>query len=141
MGPAFLLPTGSEDELTADKWGVGPTGVVLRQQGPWTYGGLFNHLVDFAGDDDRSDISTTFLQPFMSYTTPNAVSYTLNSESSIDWENHDSSVPINAIISKVLPIGGHPFSFGGGLRYWVKSADNGPEGLGLRFQVVALFPK
>jgi len=141
VGPAFLLPTGSEDELTADKWGVGPTGVVLRQQGPWTYGGLFNHLVDFAGDDDRSDISTTFLQPFMSYTTPNAVSYTLNSESSIDWENHDSSVPINAIISKVLPIGGHPFSFGGGLRYWVKSADNGPEGLGLRFQVVALFPK
>jgi len=141
VGPVFLLPTGSKDELTADKWGAGPTGVVLRQQGPWTYGGLFNHIVDFAGDDDRGDISSTFLQPFMTYTTADAVSYTLNSESTIDWENDDSSVPINAIISKVVPIGGHPFSFGGGLRYWAKSTDNGPEGLGLRFQIVALFPK
>ncbi|MEH6566954.1 MAG: transporter [Halopseudomonas sp.] len=141
VGPAFLLPTGSKDELTADKWGAGPTGVVLRQQGPWTYGGLFNHLVDVAGDDDRSDINSTFLQPFVSYTTPTAVSYTLNSETTLDWENDDSAVPINAIVSKVIPIAGHPYSFGGGLRYWAKSTDNGPEGLGLRLQVTALFPK
>jgi len=141
FGPVFLLPTGSEDELTADKWGVGPTGVVLRQQGPWTYGTLFNHIVDVAGEDDRSDISSTFVQPFLSYTTPKWVSYTLNSETTVDWENHDSQVPINAIVSKVLPIGGQLFSVGGGLRYWAKSMDNGPEGLGVRLQVTALFPK
>ena len=141
LGPVFLLPTGSEDELTADKWGAGPTGVVLRQQGPWTYGGLFNHIVDFAGDDDRSDISSTFIQPFMSYTTPSAVTYTLNSESTIDWENEDSAVPINAIVSKVVPIGGQLFSVGGGFRYWADSMENGPEGLGVRLQITALFPK
>ena len=141
LGPVFLLPTGSDDELTADKWGAGPTGVVLRQQGPWTYGTLFNHIVDVAGDDDRSDISSTFVQPFMSYTTPQGVSYTLNSETTVDWENHDSQIPINAIVSKVLPIGGQLFSVGGGVRYWAKSMDNGPEGLGLRLQITALFPK
>jgi hypothetical protein len=141
VGPVFLLPTGSEDELTADKWGAGPTGVLLRQQGPWTYGGLFNHIVDFAGDDDRSDISSTFIQPFMSYTTPSAVTFTLNSESTIDWENDDSAVPINAIVSKVVPIGGQLFSIGGGLRYWADSTENGPEGLGVRLQITALFPK
>lgn len=141
VGPVFLLPTGSEDELTADKWGAGPTGVVLRQHGPWTYGGLFNHIVDFAGDDDRSDISSTFIQPFMSYTTPSAVTYTLNSESTIDWENDDSAVPINAIVSKVVPVGGQLFSVGGGFRYWADSMENGPEGLGVRLQITALFPK
>ena len=114
---------------------------MLRQHGPWTYGGLFNHIVDFAGDDDRSDISSTFIQPFMSYTTPSAVTYTLNSESTFDWENDDSAVPINAIISKVIPIGGQLFSVGGGFRYWAESMDNGPEGLGVRLQLTALFPK
>ena len=52
-GPVFLLPTGSDDLLTTDKWGAGPTGVALKQQGPWTYGALANHLWSFAGDSDR----------------------------------------------------------------------------------------
>lgn len=42
-GPVFLLPTGSDDLLTTDKWAAGPTAVALRQQGPWTYGALANH--------------------------------------------------------------------------------------------------
>ncbi|MCU0952074.1 MAG: hypothetical protein MUC68_13720, partial [Burkholderiaceae bacterium] len=31
-GPVFLLPTGG-DRLSADRWGLGPTGVALRQDG------------------------------------------------------------------------------------------------------------
>lgn len=140
-GPAMLLPTGSEDELTADTWAAGPTGVALRQSGPWTVGLLFNHLVDVADAGHRADINSTFIQPFASYTTPSAVTYTLNSETTHDWENHDSAVPLNAMISKVVPIGGQLFSIGGGLRYWVDSTDNGPQGLGARLIVTALFPK
>lgn len=71
-GPAFLLPTGSESALSARQWGVGPTGVVLRQHGPWTYGALANHIWSFAGHDDRPNVSATFLQPFLSYTTKDA---------------------------------------------------------------------
>ena len=36
VGPVLLLPTGSDPLLTGDKWGAGPTAVVLKQQGPWT---------------------------------------------------------------------------------------------------------
>jgi hypothetical protein len=43
-GPVFLLPTGTNRLLTTDKWGVGPTAVALRQQGPWTGGLLGNHI-------------------------------------------------------------------------------------------------
>jgi len=32
-------------------------------------------------------------------------------------------------------------SFQGGIRYWIKSTNCGPEGLGLRFAVTLLFPK
>jgi len=73
VGPVFLLPTGSDRLLTADKWGAGPTAVALRQQGPWTYGALANHIWSFAGNDNRADISATFLQPFLSYTTPPSI--------------------------------------------------------------------
>ena len=71
-GPVFLQPTGSESELTGRKWGIGPTGVMLRQTGPWTYGILANHTWSVAGSDSRPDVNATFLQPFLSYTTPTA---------------------------------------------------------------------
>ena len=43
-GPVFLLPTGSDQLLTADLRGAGPTAVALKQQGPWTFGALANHI-------------------------------------------------------------------------------------------------
>jgi hypothetical protein len=48
VGPALLLPTATEDVLGADQWGAGPTGVVLKQQGPWTYG-LLSQRISFGG--------------------------------------------------------------------------------------------
>lgn len=45
VGPVLLLPTASDDLLTADQWAAGPTVVALRQQGLWTMGALANHLV------------------------------------------------------------------------------------------------
>jgi hypothetical protein len=141
VGPVFLLPTGTDDLLTADQWGIGPTAVVLKQEHGWTYGALGNHLWSFAGDDNRSDVNATFLQPFLSYTTPTAWTYTLNTESTYDWEGEEWSVPVNAMVTKVTKVGGQLVSVGGGLRYWVDSPDNGPEGLGVRFVVTLLFPK
>lgn len=140
VGPVFLIPTGTDRFLSADKWGIGPTAVALRQSGPWTYGGLVNHIVDFAGSGS-TDINSTFLQPFLNYTTPQAWSFVLNSETTYDWENDDASVPVNALVQKVTKIGNQTVQVGGGLRYWLEPADNGPEGLGLRLQFTLLFPK
>ena len=115
--------------------------MALRQKGPWTYGGLVNHIWSFAGDDDRADVSATFVQPFLSYTTPTAWSFALNTESTYDWKNEKWSVPVNMTVSKVVNLGGQMVSLVGGLRYWVDSPDNGPEGFGGRFVVILLFPR
>ena len=139
--PVFLLPTGSERQLTADKWGAGPTAVVLKQQGPWTYGALANHIWSFAGNDNRADISATFLQPFLVHTTPTAWTYSLNTESTYDWDADQWSIPVNANVSKVTRIGSQLVSVGGGLRYWLESPTGGPEGLGFRLTFTLLFPK
>jgi hypothetical protein len=140
-GPVFLLPTGSDDLLTADKWGAGPTAVVLKQEHGWTYGALGNHIWSFAGNDDREDVTLTFLQPFLSYTTPKAWTFTVNTESTYDWKGKQWSVPVNALVTKVTKIGSQLVSVGGGLRYWATSPDSGASGLGVRVVVTLLFPK
>lgn len=141
VGPALLLPTGSNRLLTADKWGAGPTGVLLKQQNEWTYGVLFNHIWSFAGNSDRSDISSTYLQPFLTYTTPKSWILGLNTESSYDWKNEQWSLPLNASITKVTKLGGQLVSFGGGVRYWADSPESGPHDVGFRLIVTLLFPK
>jgi len=140
-GPVFLLPTGTDTLLSGRKWGAGPTGVVLKQQGPWTYGGLANHIWSVAGSDVRADVSTTFLQPFVSYTTPDAWTFALNTESTYDWNNRQWTVPVNATVSKVTRIGDQLVSFAGGVRYWAEGPDMAPTGWGFRLAVTLLFPK
>ena len=142
IGPVFLLPTGTDDALGTEKWGIGPTAVVLKQAGPWTYGMLANHLWSFAGDGDRSDVNASFLQPFLSYTTKQAWTYTLNTESTRNWEaNEDEwTVPVNVQATKVLKLGGQLVSVGGGARYYVTGPDTAPD-WGLRLIITFLFPK
>jgi hypothetical protein len=140
-GPVLLLPTGSNDLLTTDKWGAGPTVVVLKQSNGWTRGVLANHVWSVAGDDDRPDVNATFLQPFLTYTTPTQWTFGFNTESTYDWENEQWSVPVNASASRLVRIGTQLVSFGGGVRYWLDSPDRGAEGLGLRFTMTLLFPR
>lgn len=140
-GPVFLLPTGTDDLLTTDKWGLGPTGVALRQAGPWTYGALANHVWSVAGSGSRPDVNTTFLQPFVNYTTKTAWSFIVQGEATYDWKADDASVPLSALVGKLFRIGRQPIQVIGGPRYYVTDFDNGPKGWGARLTVVLLFPK
>lgn len=141
VGPVFLLPTGTDELLTADKWGAGPTGVALKQKDSWTFGLLANHIWSFAGDDDRSDVNSTFVQPFVTRTWPGGWSVTATSDSTYDWEASQWTIPIGVIGSKVTKIGKQLVQFGIGPRYYADSPDSGPHGWGLRVVVVLLYPK
>lgn len=66
-GPVFLLPTGTNDNLTGKKFGIGPTAVALKQFNGWTVGGLVNQLWSVAGSSSCADISQLFFQPFVNY--------------------------------------------------------------------------
>jgi len=140
-GPVLLLPTASDDLLGGEKWGLGPTAVALKQESGWTYGGLANHIWSVAGDDDRNDISSTFLQPFLVYTTPKQTSYSLNTESTYDWKSEEWSVPINLGVSQLFKVGNQPMSLQAGVRYWADSPVGGPEGWGARITYTLVFPK
>ena len=140
FGPVFLYPTASEDELGGKKWGAGPTGVVLKQESGFTYGLLFNHIWSFAGDDKRANVSATFLQPFVGYTTKTYTTLMVNTESIYDWENRQWTVPLNIMLTQMLKIGGQPLSLQLGYRYCTEVPEYGPD-WGLRFAITFLFPK
>ena len=69
VGPVFLYPTATDSALGSEKFGLGPTAVVLKQEHGWTYGMLANHIWSVAGNGSRDNVSSTFLQPFLTYTT------------------------------------------------------------------------
>lgn len=136
VGPILQIPTGTD--VSSKTWGAGVTGLVLKQKDGWTVGALASQLWDVSGD---VPINATYLQPFLSYTNRTAWSYTLNTESTYNRVSGEWSVPINAMVSKLVRWGKQPISLQGGLRYCAETPESGPKGWGLRMQVTYLFPK
>jgi hypothetical protein len=138
-GPAFLVPTATDQALGSAKFGMGPTAVALKQSGPVTVGILANHLWSVAGKDSRGDISATFVNPFVSYVTKQATTFSLAPEFTHDWKTKSWLIPVNVSVSQLLTPGNQPISVGLGGRYYVESPVGGPD-WGIRLSLVLLFP-
>ena len=139
VGPALYYPTGTDD-LSAAKWGAGPTALALREQGHATYGVLFNHIWSVAGDDSHADFSNTFIQPFFSYTLPDTTGISINSESTYDWKHDQWTVPINVGVNHLYAIHGQRVQLGATARAYLDAPSDGPD-WGLRFNATLLFPQ
>jgi len=139
-GPVVLLPTASDRALGTGKLGIGPTAVVLRIDGQISYGALANHIWSIAGSSTRGDVSASFVQPFLSYTTRKATTFTIQTETSYDWLGDVWLVPVTASASQLVVLGRQPVSIGGGVRYWLASPTGGPD-WGLRLNLSLLFPR
>lgn len=95
----------------------------------------------FVTGASRSGKMEKVIQPFVSYTTPIAVSLTLQTESTYDWKNESWIVPNAAIVSNVTAIGRQPISVSGGLRYYAECPDRGPQDLSFRVVLTLVYPK
>jgi len=142
VGGAFLFPTASADVLGTGKWAVGPTAIALKQTGPWTIGGLTNHIWSYAGDSDRNYVNSTFIQPFLTYVTPTKTTLAINSESTFDWRSTSWNIPINLMVSQMIKVGGQPLQLQVGARYWANSPQEDQTNTwGFRTSIIFLFPK
>jgi hypothetical protein len=139
VGPIITLDTGSNN-TGSGKWSGGPTAVMLRQANGWTSGILANHQWSFAGDSNRTDVSATYVQPFLAFTTKTYTTFGINTESTYNWKASQWTVPINATVSQLVKISGRPVSFLLGYRYYAEAPSGGPD-WGLRFQVTLIYPK
>ena len=139
-GPIIQYPSATDDALGSEKWGAGPSFIVLKQKSGWTMGMLANHVWSFAGNEDRENVNVTFLQPFLAFTTKTYTTLSVNTESIYDWKNTQWTVPINVSLGQMIKIGKLPISLELGYRYYAEKPDNGPD-WGLRAFVKFLFPK
>ena len=141
VGPVFVVPTATDRLLGGDKWAAGPASLALTMRGPWTMGFLANHVWSFAGDSGRDDINSTFLQPFFAYTTPDAWTFSAQTESTYNWETESWSIPVNFAASKLVMFGKLPVSLQAGVGYWVDSPRSGPDGVRYRLQANFVLPR
>jgi hypothetical protein len=141
VGPVMLFPTGSDNLLSARQFGAGPTAVALTQQGAWTIGALGNHIWSFAETRRGArDISTSFINPFISYAAGNNWTLGVSAEPTYDWTTRKWAVPVLATASKLVTFGKQPVSFTIGAKYNAVTTQGSPKGWGVRASVVFLFP-
>jgi hypothetical protein len=109
VGPATLLPTATDNALGTEKFGLGPSVVVLSQPANWTLGFLFNHIWSTSGATDRTDVNQTFLQPFANYNLGSGLSVGVSMEASGNWNADETwTAPLLFNVSKVTMLGKRP---------------------------------
>jgi hypothetical protein len=141
IGPVALLPTGNSNPLLGTgKWGLGFSPLAVFINGPFVYGALVNHIWSVAGKNNRADVNQTFIQPFLTYTTKDAVTFSVNTETTYFWDTEEWSVPVHLQISKLTKFGDQFVSLQAGVRVWAKSTPTGPSGAGFRLAATFLFP-
>lgn len=143
VGPVLLLPTATDDVLGTEKWGAGPSAVVLTVQGHWVYGALINQIWSFAGDDDRDDVDQMLIQPFVNYNLTDGWYLSSSPIITANWEADSGNkwtVPVGGGFGKIFRIGKQPMNASVQAFYNVEKPDNGPDWT-LRLQLQFLFPK
>ncbi|WP_430817897.1 hypothetical protein [Carboxylicivirga sp. RSCT41] len=139
VGPVLMFPTATNSDVGLEKWAIGPTIVALKLSETLIYGVLANHLVSYAGNEDRTDVNATFFQPFISKTVGKGLSVSLASENTQNWDADlifgFTGIYANQIIrirKQLIQVGGGPKMI-----YSNKSKTD----WGFRINLVLLFPK
>jgi hypothetical protein len=100
---------------------------------------LVNQIWSYAGDNSRSEVNATFLQPFIAYITPAKTTISLNAESTYNWVDDQWTVPVNFMIAQMIKLGSMPAQVFVGGRYYADAPTGGPE-WGIRAGLTLLFP-
>ena len=143
VGPVLEIPTGGEKRGT-QKWGLGPSAVVLVQPGEWTFGALLNNVWSVAGESSRQDVNKMLLNLFIVYQLGEG--WYVNSAPIItaDWQaasGQQWTVPLGAGFGKLTFVGGKlPLNLQTQLYYNIVSPDFGPDWQ-WRVQAQVLLPK
>jgi hypothetical protein len=141
IGPAILVPVGTNDFLSTRKWGIGPSVLLLKQSPGLTYGFLVNQIWSFAGDKDRSDVSQMFLQPFLTHNWKSGAGIGLSAEVTSDWMAHTTLAVITPTVSAVSKLGKQTISMAIGPRIPVAGPSASKPDFGFRGVLTFVFPQ
>jgi hypothetical protein len=139
IGPAFNIPTVSNDKLGANAFGIGPTAVGLLMLKKWVIGATFNRLWSYNG----SSVDNFFAQYFITYnikkgwyinTNPNIFG-NFNATDGEQW-----TIPFGLGAGKVAHFGSLPVKLQAQYYYNAVRPTGGAKST-LMLMAVLLFPK
>jgi len=143
VGPVFLLPTATDDSLSAEKWGVGVSGVALTFIDNWTIGALASNIWSVAGSGNQ-DVNLFTLQYFINYNMDDGWYLTSAPINTANWEADSDNrwtIPLGGGVGRVFKVGDMPLNAQLSAYYNVVTPDNGGADWQLRAQIQFLFPK
>jgi len=141
VGPVFLVPVATNDLLGTQKWGIGPTGVFLKQSHGWTVGALVNQIWSFAGNEDRSNVNQLYLQPFFTHNWKSGAGVGGSFEITQNWEAETTTGFFIPYISGVTKVGKQMISLLVGPRIPISGPEANKPDFGVRAIVILVFPK
>jgi len=111
FGPAFLVPTATEKVLGTEKFGVGPSVLVMHQGKGLSVGFIANQIWSVAGNEDRADFNSFYTQIFLSHSYKSGASLGVNAEITQNWEGNTTMITINPSIGAVTKLGDQVVQF------------------------------
>ena len=145
VGPVFQLRTGTSRATSSEKWGLGPTAVVLVTPKPWVIGVLVNNVWGFTGNSNRQNVNQMTLQYFVNYNFAHGWYLTSSPIVTADWKAGTGdkwTVPFGGGVGKVFRLGKLPLN-GQLAAYWnaVSPNDLPAPSWQLRAQLALLLPR
>ncbi len=140
VGPAFLVPTATDQYLGTGKFGVGPTAVILKQTSSGvTIGALANQIWSVGGQSDRPDVSQLFVQPFFTYNWKSGAGIGAVGSITQNWETKIFASSVALPLTGITKFGKQIVQLAVGPQIPISGPNKGD--FGWRAQLVLIFPK
>ncbi|MDX2474355.1 MAG: neuromedin U [Candidatus Krumholzibacteria bacterium] len=141
-GAVVLAPTATDDALGAQKWGLGPSVVLLTMPGNWVVGSLLNNVWSVGGSGE-TDVNAFTWQYFVNYNMAGGWYLTSAPILTANWEAESGNrwtVPFGGGVGKIFKLGKQPMNGQVSAYYNVETPEFGSDWQ-LRVQLQLLFPK
>ena len=143
VGPALLMPTATDDRLGSDKWGLGPSLVVLGMPGNWVIGALINNIWSVGGSG-KEDVNFFFTQWFANYNLDDGWYLTSAPIITANWKGRSGNkwtVPVGGGVGRIFRIGKLPPMNASVQAYYNAVRPDVVGRWTLRLQLQLMFPK
>ncbi|TDP00205.1 hypothetical protein [Flavobacterium sp. 245] len=141
FGPAFLVPTATEKFLGTEKFGIGPSVLVMHQGKGLSIGFLANQIWSVAGNENRADFNQFYTQIFLTHSYKSGASLGITSEITQNREGKTTLITVSPNVGAITKLGGQTMQFAVMPLIPVVGHSNIRPDWGLRAVVSFIFPQ
>ena len=143
VGPTFVIPTATADQLGQGKFSMGPGVVLLTTPGKWVIGTLINNVWSVAGSGSRPPVNQMLLQWFVNYNMKKGWYLASSPIVTANWRASSGNVltlPFGGGVGRIMKLGNQPVNILAQL-YGNAVYPTGTSPWSMRLQIQFLYPK